>query len=320
MIFKKQLSIKEEVFYLGIFSSLITLLVFGFLFYISLFNNNIDNAKRSIMETNRQISIFTEGYFSELTNTIEALSKNHDIKNAMSGDEKMKERVLATYIDFFNANKNITYLYSGYEDGLLLINDYIPPEGYDTTKRPWYIAAMNKKPETSIGLPYQDANTREWLISQSKVLVDSQGNPKGVIAIDCSLESIISLIGNKHLHDSQRSYIMDQEGKIIIHPEEDLLGQAIPEIKNGITGKQGELTYLQDNKKRLVYYNTIDSTNWIIITTVDRWEILKPIVSQILLYSFSVMVLAIVLGTMQSKIFGKRLAEPLIELGKKLRL
>ena len=319
MILKKRYTIKGEVFYLGLLSSLLILLVFGFLMFTSLFKISIDNAKQSIKETNMQISVFTEGYFTEVTNTLKALSNNLDIRSAMGGDEQIKQKALATYLDFDTTNKNIAYIYSGYENGLLLINDYTPPAGYDPTSRPWYVAAMGKRPKISIGLPYQEANTNEWLISQSKVLLDLKGKPVGVIALDVSLESIIELLHERHMFKSQRSYVIDREGKIIIHPDEQMIGGIVPEeVNNIIPDRQGELTYTIDNTKKWAYFNTIDSTDWVLITDVKRSEVLNPVITRLLLYSFSIVLLSAVLGTLQSKIFGKRFAEPLTELGKRI--
>ncbi len=317
VIFKTKASIKKEVFYLAALFSILMLIVYGFIFSISLFDISIETAESSVKETNMQISIFTEGYFAEITNTIEALAEYPDIKNIMTSDEEAKERALTIYENFSNTNDNIAYIYSGYENGLLLINDYTPPEGYDPTDRPWYIAAVEEMPETSIGLPYQEANTEEWLISQSKVLLDSQGNHSGVIAIDCSLESIVSLMSEKHLYDSQRSYLLNPEGKVIVHPDEKYIGQTVPVIMDELTGSQGNFTYTSDSEK-WAYYNTIDSTDWILITTVERWEMLKPLVTHFVFYTLSIILMAIFLGWAQSKIFGKRITEPLEELGTRI--
>jgi len=318
MVFNKQVSLKKEVFYLAVIFSVIILLVYGFIFSISLFDLSVDSARKTLKETNMQISIFIEGYFSEITRTLEALGENPDIKTYMEGDEITRERVLTLYDNFHQANDNITFIYSGYENGYLLINDYTPPEGYDPRERPWYVAAINKKPETSIGLPYQEANTEEWLISQSRALIDSRGKTRGVIAIDCALEGITSLIKDRHIYDSQRSYILNPEGEVIIHPSEEHIGQTVPGIKEEIDGGQGEFTYTFNGSKTWAYYNTIQSTDWILVTAVDRWEILKPLALHLSLYTLSIIGMAIFLGILQSKIFGKRFAEPLVELGTRI--
>lgn len=317
MLFWDNLSIKKEVFYMGVIFSIITLVVFGLLISNYLSTVSVERAKNSIMERNRQISIFAEGIFTEVTNTIEALSRNSDIINVPEG-EPYKERVLALYRDFFTANKNITFIYSGYEDGSILIHNWDPPQDYDSRQRPWYIAAVESSPEQSIGLPYRDANTDEWLISQSKVLSDEKGGHLGVMAIDLSLEKVTALMDQDHLYTSQHSFIMQQNGKIIIHGNQDLVGKAVPAILEGITSRHGDLVYSNDNRTLWAYYNTIDPAGWLVITAVDRREILMPILGRIAAYSIVVIVLATSLGILQSKITSKRFAEPLLALGQRI--
>ncbi len=318
MFFKGRLSIKQEVFYTGMIFSIITLLVFGIMFSNYLGRIAVERARSGIMENNKQIGIFTEGLFTEVTNTIEALAKNTDIVKAGSGDEISRERALAIYRDFYKANENIAYIYSGYEDGSLLINDYTPPPGFDSTKRPWYIAAMKNRPEQSVGLPYQEAVTNEWLISQSKALIDERGEYIGAIAIDLSLAEILVMMHKDYLYTTQTSFIMDQSGEIIIHPHEDMLGTTVPEIQQAITGSQGDITYKENGTVLWAHYSTINSTGWIILTAVDRSEVLGPIIGRIALYTTVVLLLAIALGVLQYKIIGKRFAEPLIALGQRV--
>lgn len=317
MFFRGNLSIKEEVFYIGLFFSIITLLVFGLLFSNYLSSVSVERAKNSIMERNSQISIFTEGVFTEVTNTLEVLSRNRDVINVPKG-EPYKERALALYQDFFKANRNITFIYSGYEDGSILIHNWIPPSGFDSRIRPWYLAAVKNSPEQSIGLPYQDANTYEWLISQSKVLLNENGDFIGVMTIDLSLEDVTSLMDEDHLYASQHSFIMHQNGEIIIHSNKKLLGETVPTIMDGIGGREGELVYKEGERTMWAYYSTIDTTDWLIVTVVDRREVLQPIIGRIVFYALVVIVLATALGMLQSKIIGKRFGEPLMALGQRV--
>lgn len=317
LVKKRYFSIKKELFYTSLLFSIIFLLAIGALFSYSLFNISFESAQRSLEETNREVSAFSEGYFAEITNTIQALANNPDVINA-DLDEKSRERALAWYIEFAEANNNIAYIYSGYESGLLLIHDYVPAEGYDPTIRPWYVAAVEEKPETSIGLPYQEAITKEWLISQSKALKREDGSYSGVVAIDCSLEEITSLMDEKHLYDSQQTYVMEENGSIIIHPDKGFIGEEMPQIKAEITGRAGRITYTLDGDTIWAHYNTLDTTDWIIVTAVDREEIMQPMIYQALSYTLVAIGLVLFLGVLQNRVFEKRFARPLVNLGKRV--
>ena len=135
---------------------MVVVAIFGFLLSAVLYYSEISKARAVINQTNHAVAFFIDGYFTEIIHTIAVLDENKEISDAMAQGEVARHRILAGYRSILKTNKNITYIYSGYENGLILINDYTPPEGFDPTTRPWYRAAMASKPETSIGLPYQE--------------------------------------------------------------------------------------------------------------------------------------------------------------------
>ncbi|WP_436796446.1 PDC sensor domain-containing protein [Desulfuribacillus stibiiarsenatis] len=66
--------------------------------------------------------------------------------------------------------------------------------GFDARLRPWYTSAVERYPDISVGLPYQDVSTEEWLVSVSLAMVDDEGQLIGVMAVDCTLEYVKSLM------------------------------------------------------------------------------------------------------------------------------
>ncbi len=312
-----QFSIKKEVFLLGLVSSFAILLVFGFLLATGIYNIRVSSSRQQIRETNLQISMFTEQYFSEIINTIEFLADNHDVRNFMQTGDEAKERALALYQNVLDANKDILYVYSGHTDGLLLINDYIPPEGFDPRVRPWYLEALRNQPYTATGVPYKEANSDEWVIAPSRVLIEDDGGVSGVIAIDMTLDGIVEMLEQRHQFTTQRSFILDENALIIIHPDEDLIGETFTVFKDGMMPalSQGDLDYQIEGSELWAYYSVIDATGWIFVTDVERNEVLEPIIRQTLIYVALIVILAITIGLLMSKIFGVRFAEPLLELG-----
>lgn len=318
LIFNKRMTIKREVFYFGLVFTCLILAVFGVLFSINVFTHGIDNVKNFLRETNQNISIYTEGYFTEMTNTIEALSQNRDIRDAMIGDDTTRERALSLFFDFLEANQNILYIYAGYDNGVLLINDYTPPEGFDPRKRPWYIAAMEDPSSISTGVPFREAVSGEWVIAPSKALEDSRGEHSGVIAIDCSISSVAMLLGVGVEYHSQHSFVMNPRGKVIIHSDERFMDEYKPELLEMMDGEEGQIEYQLENQRMWGYYSIIDSTEWIVVTAVDRGEVIYPIISRLLWNALLIVMIAIFLGAIQSAVLGRRFGKPLMELGARI--
>ncbi|WP_373419049.1 PDC sensor domain-containing protein [Thermosipho africanus] len=122
--------------------------------------------------------------------TLDFLSSLENVVNGYKLNNIEKEEIISLYKKIQDVDSDINYLYSGYEDGSILIYNYTPPEGFDPKVRPWYIAAVKSYPHISNGIPYKEIKSREWLVSIGKALHDKEGNLTGVVAIDTSVSKI----------------------------------------------------------------------------------------------------------------------------------
>ena len=316
--YRSRLPIQGEIFLFGLISSLLLFLVFGVIILFNYTSMRMGDARSEIEETNRRISIFANAQFSENIKMLQVLAQNDDVRNYLDKDDSARQRILNLYRDFRSTNTQIAYVYSGYKDNQLLIPDYEAPAEYDLRIRPWYIAAIVKRPAPSLGLPYQDINTGQWLISQSQILLNDRDELVGVVVIDVSLEGLMSLLGEQNAYRTQRSYILDVDGKVIIHPDISLVGTYLPEIRQQMIGRDGELRYLFDDQPIWAYYSALDTASWFFITAIDRNELIEPMFRDAVLFFFIVVVLSFVLGFLQSRAHYRRYAKPLIDLGRRV--
>jgi diguanylate cyclase (GGDEF)-like protein/PAS domain S-box-containing protein len=313
-------SIKREIFQYSALLALIVMAVFGFFLSSILYHSEIAKARSVINRTNHAHALFIDGYFTEIIHTIKVLAENREIREAMALGEEARQRILDGYRSIRQANKNISFIYSGYENGLMLINNYTPPAGFDPTIRPWYQAAMAIKPETSIGLPYQEIKTDEWLVSTSRALKQSDGRYGGVVAIDCSMNQVVHLIAQHDEYRTEFSFIVDRSGKIIMPPDQSVLDKSTQEMKEAIQqNSQGDLTFRSGSVEYFAHYNSISSTGWTIVTVVEKREILSPIFSHVLFLIGLTGVIAVFLGFALSLLLSRRLSRPLVELGRKIK-
>jgi diguanylate cyclase (GGDEF)-like protein/PAS domain S-box-containing protein len=313
-------SINREIFQSSTLLALIVMAIFGFLLSALLYYSEISKAQTLINRANHGVALFIDGYFTEIINTIAVLDENKEIRDVMALGENTRQRILNGYRSITKANKNITYVYSGYENGLMLINDWTPPEGYDPTTRPWYRAAMAARSGTSIGLPYQDIKSKEWLVSTSRALKQPGGGYCGVVAVDCSIDQIIHLVAQHNEYKTEISFVTDRSGKIIIHPDQSVLGTLLPEIKEIPQQESGgDLTYRIGNVEYFANYNRITSTGWTVVTVVEKKEILRPIIVDVLSLVGLTGIIAVVLGLVQSILLSRRLSRPLVEFRKKIK-
>ena len=317
--FKKNLSIKEEIFYTILLFSITTLIIFGSFLSYSLITTNLKKALDSIKCTNSIINTYIEGHIREVDHTVNVLSKNPDIINAGKNNSLIRKRALTMYKSFAETNRNIGFIYSGYKNGSLLINDYTAPPGFDSTKRPWYINALNSKANTTEWTLYREAASNDWEISASRALINSSGNFTGAVSIDINIKDLEKLLSEKKSFETEHSYIIDKNGRIIVHPDENVINNIMPEVLSLISGEEGNLDYCIFHGKTRSYYSTIPHTGWIVITAINPWEIQRPITVHLITFLLIVVMLSLLMGIVSNRFFSKRFADPLIDLNRRVK-
>jgi len=314
---KKRATLKKELFLKVVLFSGLILAVFGALFAYFFYSSEVKKVSILLEERNVALKNFIEARFLKLRNLIEFLSEVDEVRNAPQGNLE-REKALALYRRFQEIDPDINYIYSGYADGTLLINDYTPPEGYDPRVRPWYLAALESHPEVSGGIPYREIKSGEWLVSISKTLLNDRGEINGVLSVETFLEPIFEVLkqsaGN---YRSFYSYVIRSDGKVLIHHREPFLGKLFQEVTGSpfsFNAASGYFTYQLNGAAKLAYYSKIEPLDWIVVTALERREIVAFIVQQILKAVAIVAVLSLLLGWILSGILSKRIISPITSL------
>ncbi|WP_159427727.1 sensor domain-containing diguanylate cyclase [Desulfonauticus submarinus] len=301
------------------------IMIFSISFSIIFYYSRIENINTILKYKNLSLKYFIEGEFIKIYNSVKFLSKNKKVRNLLTLDESAKKDVLRLYKTLSEIDKSINYIYSGYKNKSLVINNYIPPINFDPTTRPWYQAAIKSNPKISDGVLYQEMKSKEWLISVSKVLVDDQNKISGVIAVDYSLDRILHILNAKDKNlNTLFSYIIKLDGSFIAYKNKNFFGKKIFDIfhisidfnKN----KSGTFTYTYNNSKKLAYFNRIDAVGWVVITTVNMSEITSPIINKILVIIISISFISILLGWLYSRSLSKKIVLPLLNLKKDVEM
>ncbi len=316
-------SLKKEIIRNSVLFAFITLISFGLLTGFLLYKNGMLFANKVLKTKNTSINYYVEGYFLKLRNFVEFLSNLKVIKNAPYLDEKSKKYALQLYKKLAQTDPDINYIYSAYENGYLLINDYTPPEGFDPRVRPWYRAALKSAPHISPGIPYREIKTKKWLVSISKVLINDKGRISGVISIDSSIDKIKEMLeSNDKDFKSLHSFVIRPDGTIIIHNNKRFLGKniykIIPEKKGIFKRTKGFFEFSYKGTKKIAYFSFAPKVRWIIVTVCDKREIIMPIFYQILIASLIIALISFVVGIYLTYSFSSHFLEPILQLNKRV--
>ncbi|MFH0782769.1 MAG: diguanylate cyclase [Pseudomonadota bacterium] len=141
-----------------------------------------------------------------------------------------------------------------------------------------------------------------------------------MVTIDCSIEQIVRLIAQHDEYKTEFSFVMDRFGKIIMHPDQTMLGKSFQEMKESFQqDSEGDFTYTNNNREYFAHSRRITLIGWTVMTGVEKREILRPIISQVVLLIGLTGVIAVFLGLVQSIVLSRRLSRPLVELGRKIK-
>lgn len=320
----KKTTIRKELFRSSIFFSATIILIFSILLSSMLYYSGLSNAYAVIRQKNQAVNFFIDGYFTKIHNTVEFLASNKKVQNAPWLDMKSCAEVLSLYRSLEISDPDIKYIYSGYENGLLLINHYTPPKGFNPLIRPWYQAALESAPNISGGVPYQEIKSKKWLVSISKVLFNDKKQRSGVVSIDCSINKVANLLKEPgYKYKSSYSFVLKPDGTILIYHEKSFLKKNIADVVKqpvSFDKKEGDFSFELNDVDELAYYSRIDKLGWIIVTVVNKKEIISPIILRIVIAVSVIGFFAILIAWLLSASLSKRFVEPLIALKKRVNV
>jgi len=311
-------TIKGEFFVTGFSSGLIISIIFIFLLSISIYYLSVDIVEQKLKSANLHISTYTEGVLESLLISTRSNAEYAEVSTYTKGDTDAKNNILKLFRATTSANQNIKFCYAGYENGELLINGYTPPIGYDPTTRPWYTSAVESYPNFSVGLPYQEVKTGEWLISVSVALMDEENKLTGVMTVDCTLAYVKAMMAEVTYYDSQSNYVVDSNGMVFVHENLDFLNKNADDIVPGLnslfTDESGFIRYELEGIKRIGFYKKLAVSDWIVVSAIDSSEVMLPLIYKLMLFILGLIVLAIILGLGQVKLYERSFVLPISTL------
>ncbi|WP_336764229.1 methyl-accepting chemotaxis protein [Paenibacillus sp. USHLN196] len=214
--------------------------------------------------------------------------------------------------------EDIATIYFGLEDGTYLDGaGFIPDATFDARERPWYVAI-----KASNQLTFSDAYVTKAGIQSIFIgvpLHDENGNFQGAISENISLDSIKDEINSIHT-DNGFTFLLDQKGVVLSHPNQELLNTPLAEQSDytdivGTMLKQpnGLSEYTYNNDRQLIYYEKIPNTNWIVATSISKAAALAEFTKTRQLYLAFIVIFTVILAAL-AYFFALRTIKPLLNM------
>ncbi len=189
------------------------------------------------------------------------------------------------------------------------------------SNREYFVRVMNG--ETIISDPLISKSTGRQISVVATPVFDEKKNIVGLFAANIELKELNIwmkefLISN----DNSYSYIVDNSGLVITHPDESLIMnfnlfdylKSIHGDTNLVYKNEGNIQYKFKNIDAYAYFKTIEGTpNWKIVTKISKKYLNKPVYNMILVLLIT-MTLCLFLSVFLAFLFARSISNPIIKL------
>ncbi|WP_165149041.1 methyl-accepting chemotaxis protein, partial [Marinitoga sp. 38H-ov] len=276
-------SIKNQIIFILIITSLIPLLLLTLNNSYKLYNTKLNNAKDYLeLSTHSRAETIIE-YFNPIIDLINLLSKNENIMGVLENNNNERIAVLNEFENIIDIYSDFEWIYIGLKDKTTLIKPDDNMEGYDPTSRPWYIKAINNPNKVIISDPYPDVKTGDILLTLSKAVINKEGNLIGAIAIDLNIKNLVSKFFENKMYDDEVPYIINKEGITLVHEDSSKWGLDVKSqdfFKNA-TSDFGVIKYNYDGINKLAFYHKLPKLEWTIYTGIPESTIKNAILKSL---------------------------------------
>ncbi|WP_426359633.1 methyl-accepting chemotaxis protein [Pseudocolwellia sp. HL-MZ19] len=179
--------------------------------------------------------------------------------------------------------KEFILIFGGLDtDGIRITNDRTwNPTDYDARQRPWYNLARDHD-QAILTEPYIDTVTGDVIIS-AVASIKNKGTFKGGFGGDLSLKTVSDAVNALHFNHTGYSFLINQKGKVISHPDEKLNDKSVTDfIQGGMPSLNSNLVRSQLIDGTPVYLSfsplpNLYGSEWYVGVVLDEHKLLADV-------------------------------------------
>ena len=310
------------------FSVLMVIAVLIFLFIALNFTKNTiyENSINYTSQIIKQVNYDIDSYMDYMLNISSIIAANSDVSyylyNTQQPEEELKEekeRILSQFKTIRNSRNDIYNIAVVADNGRSILNEGEDQftEYIDVREQSWYQAALSTKNLIAISSSHvQNAikSSYKWVITLSRPLVNYKtGENDGVFFIDLNYNAISSLCSNNNIGGSGYIFILDENGNIIYHPQQQLMygGLKTENIDEIMSSTKDH--FQSEEGDKLYTISKSDMTGWTVVGAAYTSELLKNNKQAQMMYLLVAGVL--LLGVIaRSSIISREITKPIRQL------
>ncbi|MFG0832651.1 diguanylate cyclase [Aeromonas bivalvium] len=146
---------------------------------------------------------------------------------------------------------------------------------FDPRTRPWYQLAFSQPGSLVWTEPYYDYTSGNLLISMAKMLIDQEGKPLGVFAVDARLQPLSALL-NRPGEDGYQS-IVNGAGRQLAHPDPEQLFKVMAHPGWLKRARDDKGLFLDEGKGQFVAYSHLPEQGWLLLSVKPAASLIETV-------------------------------------------
>lgn len=279
-------------------------------------------AKNRIASMNdEQYKTEAEYYAAKVNEWIEGNSAVLDTINVyMTTQEELNKERLWDYLQALTAaNDNTTDIYVAFTSGEYYDGaGWVPDEGWDFTKRPWYVGAIESE-EKVCSEPFLDSVTGNMVVPVGRNFKCPDGS-SGVISMDLQLPILFSLMDEVvDTTDGSYAFLVNNSGSILMHQNDAFMSTEANTVKMADVLNGAYVTAITDGSQMVDYDGEskylkawpVGTIGWNIIVVTPA-SVYNQVVVQILKYAVVVLIVSAIAAAIIVAVYSGTFTKPIL--------
>ncbi|MBC8060834.1 MAG: sensor histidine kinase [Clostridiaceae bacterium] len=312
--------IRSQITIFYFLASLITIILMGLIFYVSIsnivLNQSLSSTKTAISKSGNYVELYvaklksisnimvkdplTIRYLSENTNLVMKNDLSTLIKNTIESDASIKSIVIV--------GKDSTLLSNEENLNMSMSSDMM--------KEQWYVDAINSNSMpvlTKARMQKFSMDKGNWVISLSQEIKDDKGNNLGVLLIDIKYMVIDNFLNDLNEINKGYAFILNNKSEVVYHKDTNYFVDS--NLQSKLINESKMAQGYDTKKKILIEPYKIKNTDWTLMGVSSLYE-LKAIKRQLLETIIFMGLLLVFIAAYSSSYFAGRITRPLAKLEK----
>lgn len=285
-----------------------------------------DNSKKSSEELVEQVNFNIENYVGYMKNISQVVMGSPDIEQYLFGEgeavrEQAKERLEMEFQSVLRIRKDISNIALLWKGGHHFVNsskeEWNPYARLD--EKAWFQKAKECGEQAYISSSHVQNMIKgryDWVVTMSHGLANPHtGEVEGMLLIDLNYNVINDLCEAVRLGERGYVYIVDSDGDIVYHPQQQLILSKVKEEQlEEIIGKEDSIAYTDERGEEKIYTPLrSEQTGWTIVGVAYASELVENESAVKMIY-FGIGCLLAVLAVGMAVVVAENITRPMKQL------